>query len=146
MVFLCQRQRGFLIELKIELVDFKMWFLSESLYKGILFLKESCDRLWEQVMLLWATPSKWHLASVKASKGWGFNFLKTWIIKKETTEVFLFLVVNLNIETVCFEMCICTFYMIKIDALMTGKSAYTMHSQIILNFLCQRTLLNIAGS
>lgn len=67
-----------------------MWFLSESLHEGILFIKEFCERVGELVTLPWTTPSKWHLESVKASKGWRFNFLKCCITqkKKKSTEVF----------------------------------------------------------
>lgn len=35
-----------------------MSFLSESLFKGMLFMKEFCDRVGEQVMLPGITPSK----------------------------------------------------------------------------------------
>lgn len=44
--------------IQLKLVGFKMWYLSESLFKGMLFRKEFCDRVGKQVMLLWITPSK----------------------------------------------------------------------------------------
>lgn len=44
--------------IQLKLVGFKMCFLSEFSFKGILFMKEFYDRAGEQVMLPSISPSK----------------------------------------------------------------------------------------
>lgn len=46
-----------------------MWFLSESLFKGMLFLKEFCDRVWKQVILPWIQNDILELLKARNDKG-----------------------------------------------------------------------------
>lgn len=105
---------------------------SESLHEGILFIKEFCERVGELVTLPWTTPSKWHLESVKARKGWRFNFLKCCITKKKkkSTEVFCSSFQCENRQ--CALTRVCMFYLIKIDD-RSYRTRYIKTSVLIFN-------------
>lgn len=105
-------------------------------------MKEFCERVREQVMLPWITPSKWHLGSVKGSRGWRFLFLEMLKSKKKKREHWSVLVFSCQLEnrkSVLWNMYLHILSDENYNALMVGKRAGAMCSQIIQDPLCVKT-------